>query len=202
MKNLVLAKGRCVGKTSDLIQKCAGDNYSLIVCPTRRMCLAVREWAKEMNLDIPMPITFKEFLNGQFCGKHIDKFYFDELQMSLDIFARGVPIDTVVIDASNVNITYTGRWKFRIAKLSSKVLGKLKDILGIQSPSRGILKKDKSPSEFLEGFQDSYCHNLTEEEIKNGQVAKCNQCGFKTPNGVYRIRSFVVDNKKFKEEQG
>lgn len=120
MKNLVLAKERCIGKTSDLIRKCAGDNYSLIVCPTRKMCEAVHEQAKEMNLDIPMPITFKEFLNGQFCGKHIDKFYFDELQMSLDIFARGVPIDTVVIDASNVNITYTGRWKkwkIRIIKM-------------------------------------------------------------------------------------
>lgn len=166
MKNLVLAKGRCVGKTSDLIRKCAEDNYSLIVCPTRRMCLAVREQAKKMDLDIPMPITFKEFLNGQFCGKHIDKFYFDELQMSLDNFAHGVPIDTVVIDACNVNITYAWRWKIRIAKLSSKVLGKLKDILGIHSPSRGVLKKDKSPSEFLEDFQDSCRHNLTEEEIK------------------------------------
>lgn len=200
MKNLVLAKERCIGKTSDLIQKCAGDNYSLIVCPTRRMCEAVHEWAKEMNLDIPMPITFKEFINGQFYGKRIDKFYFDELQMSLDNFAHGVPIDTVVIDAGNVNITYTGRWKFRIAKLSSKILGKLKDILGIQSPSRGILKKDKSPSEFLEGFQDSYCHNLTEEEIKNGQVTRCKDCGFQTPNGICLIRSFVVKDRKIKEK--
>lgn len=111
MKNLVLAKGRCIGKTSDLIRKCAEDNYSLIVCPTLRMCLAVREQAKNMDLNIPMPITFKEFINGQFYGKRIDKFYFDELQMSLDNFANGVPIDTVVIDAGNVNITYTGRMK-------------------------------------------------------------------------------------------
>lgn len=120
MKNLVLAKGRCIGKTSDLIRKCAEDNYSLIVCPTRRMCEAVHEQAKEMDLSIPMPITFKEFVNGQFRGKHIDKFYIDELQMSLDNFAHGVPIDTVVIDAGNINITYTGRWKkwkIRIIKM-------------------------------------------------------------------------------------
>lgn len=66
--------------------------------------------------------------------------------------------------------------------------------------SKEALKKDKSPSEFLEDFQDSYCHNLTEEEIKNGQVAKCNQCGFETPNGVCRIKSFVVKDRKNKEE--
>lgn len=198
MKNLVLAKERCIGKTSDLIQKCAEDNYSLIVCPTRRMCEAVHEQAKEMNLSIPMPITFNEFVNGQFRGKHIDKFYFDELQMSLDNFAHGVPIDTVVIDAGNININeHTSK---ATSNLSSKVLGELKDVLDIHLPSREAMKKDKSPSEFLEDFQDSYCHHLTGDEIENGQATRCKDCGFQTPNGICLIRSFVVKDRKIKEE--
>lgn len=66
--------------------------------------------------------------------------------------------------------------------------------------SKATRKKDKSPSEFLEDFQDSYCHYLTRDGLENGQVTRCKDCGFQTPNGICLIRSFVVKDRKIKEE--
>ena len=96
IKNLIVAD-RQKGKTRHLITKCSQDGYSLIICPTRAMCIHTFEEARKMGLKIPMPITFDDFVKGKFHSRGINKFYFDELQMSLAIMANGVPIDTVVI---------------------------------------------------------------------------------------------------------
>lgn len=103
MRNLIISK-RQKGKTKELIKKCSADNYSLIVCPNPHMCRRTFEMALDMGKSIPMPITFKEFINRQWCGAHIDKFYFDELQMSLELAAMGVSIDTVVIDTTYIDV--------------------------------------------------------------------------------------------------
>ena len=96
IKNLIVAD-RQTGKTRHLITKCSQDEYSLIVCPTRMMCNYVFKEARNIGLKIPMPITFSDFAYGKFCPRNINKFYFDELQMSLEVMANGVPIDTAVI---------------------------------------------------------------------------------------------------------
>ena len=103
MRNLIISK-RQKGKTKELIIKCYADNYSLIVCPNTYMCRHAFKMAQDMGKPIPMPITFKEFVNRQWCGAHIDKFYFDELQMSLSQAAMGVPIDTAVIDTTYIDV--------------------------------------------------------------------------------------------------
>lgn len=96
IKNLIVAD-RQTGKTRHLITKCSQDEYSLIVCPTRIMCKYVFEEARNMGLKIPMPINFSDFVDGKFDPRIINNFYFDELQMSLEVMANGVPIDTAVI---------------------------------------------------------------------------------------------------------
>lgn len=103
MKSLILAKRR-QGKTKELIEKCAADNYSLIVCPNITMCEHTFKMAQDMGKPIPKPITFNQFISRQWCLPHIDKFYFDELQMSLSIAAMGVPIDTAVIDTTYIDV--------------------------------------------------------------------------------------------------
>lgn len=104
MREIIISE-RLKGKTTALIEKCNRDRYSLIVCPNKHMCHATFKMALEINKPIPMPITFKEFATGQYCAPHIEKFYFDELQMSLASISRGVPIDTVVIDVSHSRVT-------------------------------------------------------------------------------------------------
>ena len=100
IKNLIVAD-RDTGKTRHLITKCSQDEYSLIVCPTRMMCNYVFRMARDMDLKIPMPITFNEFVRGEFLPHDVEKFYFDELQLSLHNMARGVPIDTVIIGSNS-----------------------------------------------------------------------------------------------------
>lgn len=93
----VIYDERQSGKTTKLIQECAKDRYSLIVVPNRFMCRCVFEQAKSLGYDIPFPITFREFLNGEFCEKHIENFYIDELPTCLAKLAKGVPIKTVTV---------------------------------------------------------------------------------------------------------
>lgn len=101
MDKLIIAD-RQTGKTRELIEKCHKDNYSIIVCPNDVMCKITFDMAKDLNMPIPMPITFREFASGKWCGTFIDKFYFDELQYSLQSMAKGVNIGTVVIDRTSI----------------------------------------------------------------------------------------------------
>lgn len=96
IKNIIVAD-RCTGKTRHLIQKCSQDEYSLIVCPTRAMCKYTFKEAESMGVKIPMPITFEDFVKGRFYSSNVNKFYFDELGMSLSSMANGVQIDTAII---------------------------------------------------------------------------------------------------------
>ena len=52
--------------------------------------------AKQQKCNIPMPITFRDFIAGEY-NPDITKFYFDELQISLQNLACGREINTVVI---------------------------------------------------------------------------------------------------------
>ena len=105
--NLIIAT-RQQGKTTQLIEKCHLDKYSIIVCPNKEMCIITYNMAKEMGKPIPMPITFEEFIMHKFCETQlfsiIDNFYFDELQMSLQQISKGVSIDTVVFDVSHTRV--------------------------------------------------------------------------------------------------
>ena len=103
MNELVISVRRG-GKTRYLIEKCHADKYSLIVCPTRAMCYQVRDQAERMGKPIPMPITFDDFINARVHSRYIERFYFDELQASLQLHARGIPIETVVVDVTNTEI--------------------------------------------------------------------------------------------------
>ena len=96
IKNIIVAD-RCTGKTRHLIQKCSQDEYSIIVCPNHMMCNYTFKEAESMGVKIPMPITFEDFVRGKFSSRNVNKFYFDELGISLSGMAKGVPIDTAII---------------------------------------------------------------------------------------------------------
>lgn len=103
MNNLILST-RQMGKTTMLIDLCSKDNYSIIVCPNRAMCKLVFDQAVDMKKSIPFPITFEEFASTNRPSRFINKYYFDELQMSLQRMARGIPIEAAVIDTTATSV--------------------------------------------------------------------------------------------------
>lgn len=93
----VNTNGRQTGRTTELIHKCEQYNYALIVCPNRAIAEYTFDMARDMMINIPMPITFKEFAEGVFKGRNIDAILIDNLEMVLNDMARGVPIAEVVL---------------------------------------------------------------------------------------------------------
>ena len=94
----IIFSQRQTGRTTKLIEKCARYKYALIVCPTRMRANIVFKDARKMGKNIPMPITFEEFISGRFSTEHINAFLIDDLDQCLAIYSRNVPIDTVVFE--------------------------------------------------------------------------------------------------------
>jgi hypothetical protein len=62
---LVIARPRGSGKTTELI-KMSAKNWIYIVVKDHRTAYRTMEMAKRMELEIPFPLTFEEYINGQF----------------------------------------------------------------------------------------------------------------------------------------
>lgn len=101
--NLII-KPRQSGRTTELINRCASYRYALIVCPTREQAEYVFKMAIDSKMDIPMPITFKEFVDGRFYAPNINAFLFDDLDGCLEVYSHGVKIDSVVFEEGRVDI--------------------------------------------------------------------------------------------------
>ncbi len=63
MKKIILEQGG--GKTDQLIAMSA-DSGAYIVCLSEREAARIQSRAKELEFKIPFPITFHEFLGGQY----------------------------------------------------------------------------------------------------------------------------------------
>jgi hypothetical protein len=80
---------RGAGKTTQLIKIASEKEYKLIVCHSRsevhrvwEMILKMKELKEIENLP-PMPITYQEFLDRQYVGKHIDEILIDNADLFL-----------------------------------------------------------------------------------------------------------------------
>ena len=86
------------GKTTKLI-KLSAKKWYYIVCSTKQECTRIALSARQLGLDIPFPITFHEFINGQFnYGGGIKGFLIDRADYLLQTLAREVPIEAISID--------------------------------------------------------------------------------------------------------
>jgi hypothetical protein len=87
------------GRTTDLIKAAAEDETQgivcYIVCHSREEAYRISQLAQDMDLMYRFPITYDEFLHGEYSGINIKKFYIDNLRMFL-AHITNVPIDTVV----------------------------------------------------------------------------------------------------------
>ena len=77
---------------------CAEYEYALIVTANRNMAYCIMQQAVNMGIHIPMPITFEEFVKKRWCGRYIQAFLFDNLDICLSNVARGISIRAVSME--------------------------------------------------------------------------------------------------------
>lgn len=77
-------------KTIDTILACAKDN-GYIVCFNREEADRVHKLSAELGLNIPLPITFNDFLGQRYNVRGVKNFYIDNVDMCLQSISS-VPI--------------------------------------------------------------------------------------------------------------
>ncbi len=78
---VIIGKRRS-GKTTKLIRRCAEEGGT-IVCLNQNDATRIADMARGMELQIPLPITYNEFRNGEYYGAGIKLFHMDNVEMFL-----------------------------------------------------------------------------------------------------------------------
>lgn len=90
-----IIKERASGKTTELIKKSA-ETGDYIVCYSLDQATNIQFRAKEMGLNIPFPISFREFINGEYGRNNIKGFLIDDLDCCLQQLTN-VPINAITM---------------------------------------------------------------------------------------------------------
>lgn len=85
---------RGYGKTTQLIKKSAKSG-DYIVCNKLDEANRIQYEAKQMGLDIPLPITYAEFVEKRY-GRNISGFLIDNLESLLQ-YLSNVPVNAVTM---------------------------------------------------------------------------------------------------------
>ena len=99
-KMKIICGERRSGKSTELIKRCANEG-GYIVCFDRRTAYQLVQAAKDMELNIPLPITYDEFKKGQYYAPGIPMFHIDDVDMFLQSLTP-VKIATITLDAPDV----------------------------------------------------------------------------------------------------
>jgi hypothetical protein len=84
------------GKTTEIIKRVSETKGGYIVCPTRDCAHRIFWLSKTMELDIPLPLSWDEFINRQYSSRNIRYFIFDDLDRCLSYIST-VPIISATI---------------------------------------------------------------------------------------------------------
>lgn len=77
MKKIILGNGK--GKTEQLIRM-SDETGHYIVCASMHEADAIHQRARVMGLKIPLPITYREFVRGEYSAKGIKGFLIDDVE--------------------------------------------------------------------------------------------------------------------------
>ena len=88
---LVIKGPRQSGKTDELIKLAAARKAYLVVfsCREAQRC---QERAKSLGLSLYFPLTYEEFVKGDFYGKGLNGLLIDDVEDLLRYMARGVGV--------------------------------------------------------------------------------------------------------------
>lgn len=94
MKKVILGRGQ--RKTSELIyiSWMTGD---YIVCKDMKECNEVQLFAMKLGYNIPLPITYDEFINGEYHAKGIKGLLIDNVERLLNYISK-VPINAISLN--------------------------------------------------------------------------------------------------------
>ncbi|MBT9166751.1 MAG: hypothetical protein DDT19_00075 [Syntrophomonadaceae bacterium] len=80
----IIYRPRGKGKTTELIKLASEGRYKLIICPSRDESQRIFRLAQELKMKIPFPITYREFLAGQYAlGRNIEELLIDNVELFL-----------------------------------------------------------------------------------------------------------------------
>jgi hypothetical protein len=83
---IILRPGK-TGRTEELIRMCAEaearEEVSYIVCLSQQEATRIFQRSIDLNLNIGFPITFDEFLKGQYFTRNIRNFFIDNADILL-----------------------------------------------------------------------------------------------------------------------
>lgn len=85
------------GKTTELIKMCSALG-GYIVCANEIRAKQTAEMAHDMGFNIPYPITFDDFISGNYHTKGVEKFYIDNADQLLQKLAGGLFVEAIVMD--------------------------------------------------------------------------------------------------------
>ena len=95
----VIYKSRGGGKTTALIEEAKKlEGYNLIICSNKNHAQDLWKKILEKGYDLPQPITFNEFIKGQYFGKNINAFLIDNADSLLQFLSKGVKIHAVTFN--------------------------------------------------------------------------------------------------------
>jgi len=77
------------GKTTELI-KLSAEKYYYMVCADRKRVEYVWDLARKLELDIPFPLTFTEFLEKRYYSRGINGFLIDDVDDFLRYIEPGI----------------------------------------------------------------------------------------------------------------
>lgn len=92
----IICTPRRSGKTYNLIT-IAAERHGYIVCCNKERTHQIAKEAADRGLDINPPITFEEFIRGDYYAPGIKEFYIDDADPLLIELARGVPVHTITM---------------------------------------------------------------------------------------------------------
>lgn len=95
MDKIILARRK--GKTTELIKRSAATN-EYIVCQTMAEAQIICRNARSMNLSIPQPISYSEFIDGRYHGRGIKGFLVDNIEKLLDFISDSVPVSAFTMN--------------------------------------------------------------------------------------------------------
>jgi len=97
----IIIKPRGMGKTTELIKQ-SSKEWKYIVCHSHKEATRIQEQARRINVEIPLPITYQEFLEKQYYGKGIKGFIIDNADMLLQSLSP-VKIDIITLTDGEEN---------------------------------------------------------------------------------------------------
>lgn len=92
MKKIIKPRG--TGKTIELI-KLSNELWNYIMCLDRKRADEVFAMANKLEIDIPNPFTFEEFINHKY-GPYCRGFLFDDLDLILQRMTK-IPINAITM---------------------------------------------------------------------------------------------------------